>query len=170
MTVKFIGAILVIISCGGFGFMIAATHRKEVRTLRTLIAALDFMDCELRYRMTPLPELCRVTASANHGIVKDIFLSLAMELDNQISPDVEKCMQAAIQKTKDTPMLTQKALRLLGASLGHFDLEGQLKGLDSVRNESRRILEGYTLNQEVRLRSYQTLGLCAGAALAILLI
>ena len=62
------------------------------------------------------------------------------------------------------------ALILLGRWLGRFDLDGQLKGLDAVRQECRRHLEELNNNREVRLRSYQTLGLCAGAAIAILFI
>lgn len=170
MTIKLFGAILVILSCGGFGFLIASAHRIEVKTLRQFIYALDFMECELKYRMTPLPELCRQAAAASHGTVKRVLNLLASELDHQISPDVDRCMSAAIQQVKELPKLTREAMELLGRSLGRFDVDGQLKGLAAVRSESKRILDTYTKNQDVRLRSYQTLGLCAGAAMAILFI
>jgi len=49
-------------------------------------------------------------------------------------------------------------------------MEGQLKGLESVRQECRRQVETLSYNRDARLRSYQTLGLCAGAALAILFV
>jgi hypothetical protein len=61
-------------------------------------------------------------------------------------------------------------LRELGQSLGRFDLNGQLLGIAAVRNTCRSKLQQFEKNKEVRLRSYQTLGLCAGAALAILFI
>ena len=170
MTLKFFGAILVIIGCGGLGFLIAATHRREVKTLRRLISALDYMECELQYRMTSLPELCRQTAAMLDGTLKTVFATLATELDNQISPNVTLCMQAVLHNNGQLPKLTADALRKLGNTLGHFDLEGQLKGLDSVRTESRQILDNYSENQDIRLRSYQTLGICAGAAIAILFI
>ena len=59
--------------------------------------------------------------------------------------------------------------RNLGSSLGRFDLSGQLKGLQSVRGECLRELESLEKNQPERLKSYQTLGMCAGAALVIIL-
>lgn len=161
---------MVVVGCGGLGFLIAAAHRREVKTLRQLISALDYMECELQYRMTSLPELCRQAAQMLCGPLKTVFSSLAAELDNQISPNVERCMQAVLYHAKDLPKLTAEALSKLGSSLGHFDLEGQLKGLEAVRSESRRILDNYSKNQDVRLRSYQTLGICAGAAIAILFI
>ena len=54
--------------------------------------------------------------------------------------------------------------------IGRFDLEGQLQGLESVRVYCRDQLDNLAKDRDVRLRSYQTLGLCAGAALAILFV
>lgn len=170
MTIKIMGAILIIAGCGSFGFMITATHRKEVATLRSLIAALDIMECELQYRLTPLPDLCRRTAESSSGIVKDMLFALSTELNAQVSPDVEKCVLAVLDNVKDIPTLTVQAFQLLGKSLGRFDLDGQLKGIEMVRSESKRLLDVHTNNQENRLRCYQALGICAGAAMAILFI
>lgn len=167
---KWIGGILVILGCGGFGFSIAAAHRKEEQCLRQLIAALDFMQCELQYRLTPLPELCRLTANQSRGSIRSLFASLATELEDQISPDAGICMRGALSKVRELPKLTCRAAEDLGSSLGRFDLEGQLRGLEAVRQSCRRNLEELTNNRDVRLRSYQTLALCAGAALAILFI
>lgn len=170
MTIKLIGALLVIAGCGWVGFRIAAAQRREEKTLRQLIAVLDYMECELQYRLTPLPTLCRQAAAECSGTLCQAFLTLAIELEDQIAPDVELCVRAALNKTSDMPRLTRDALDLLGRSLGRFDIEGQLVGLEGVRQECRRNLEGLTQNRDVRLRSYQTLGLCAGAALVILFI
>lgn len=170
MTIKVLGAIFIIAGCGSFGFMVAATHRKETATLRSLITALDIMECELQYRLTPLPELCRRTAESSSGIVKHMLSSLSAELNAQVAPDVEKCVLAVLEKVKDIPALTVQAFQLLGKSLGQFDLEGQLRGIEMVRSESKRLLDGHTRNQDNRIRCYQALGICAGAAMAILFI
>lgn len=170
MSFKILGAVLVIASCGGFGFLAVAAHKREERSLRQMITALEYMRCELKYHLTPLPELCRQAASQSGGAVRAVFLSLAAELENQISPDVERCMRAALCKVKDIPKLTYDAMVQLGRSLGRFDVDGQLLGLEAARQTCSRGIESLSQNREVRLRSYQTLGLCAGAALAILFI
>ena len=64
----------------------------------------------------------------------------------------------------------RRPLRLLGQTLGRFDLPGQLKGIKAVQESCRRELARLERNRDARLRSYQTLGLCAGAALVILLV
>lgn len=167
---KLLGAIFVFAGCGGLGFKIASDHRREEKTLRSLIALLDYMGCELQYKMTPLPELCRQTAAQCCGCLRTVFMHLAMELEDQIAPDVERCMTAAICKTKDIPKSTLEGLELLGRSMGRYDVDGQLKALETVRDACRHILEKLSSNQDSRIRSYQTLGLCAGAAMAILFI
>lgn len=170
MNYKWIGAMLIIFSCGSFGIRIARTHKKEEGALRQLIGALDLMECELQYHLTPLPELCRQAGLESSGSVRQVLVSLAEELDAQIAPEVSSCMQAALRTAGDIPAITDRMFAQLGQSLGRFDLPGQLKGLEAVRNACRHALAELTNNKDQRLRSYQTLGFCAGAALAILMV
>ncbi len=167
---KWIGAVLVIAVCGWFGFACAAAHRAEEKSLRQLISILDYIECELQYHLTALPELCRQASSEGSGVIHRLFSTLAKELEDQVAPDVSSCMNAAIARTKDIPSLSKAALISLGQSMGKFDLAGQLNGLEAVRGHCRSELDGLMRNREPRLRSYQTLGVCTGAALVILFI
>ncbi len=170
MILKLIGAVLVLAGCGGIGFRIAANHRFEEKNLRQLIGILDYMECELQYRLTPLPELCRQASKEFSGMLGEVFWELSVEMEAQISPDLATCMSAAVEKAAKLSPLAREQLLLLGKSVGRFDMEGQLKGLEAVRHECRRQIEALSVNRDSRLRSYQTLGLCAGAALAILFV
>ena len=167
---KWLGVILLVAGCGSVGFQLAATHIKEERSLRQLTALLDYMSCELQFHLPALPELCRKTAGQTSGALERFFVTLAGELDAQLSPDVERCIEAALQHTGNLPEKTASMFQLLGKTLGRFDLEGQVRGLEAVRQECRRSLKELEQNRGNRLRSYQTLGLCAGAAMAILLL
>lgn len=170
MTLKIIGAFLIIICCGGVGFCTAAAYRKEVANLRQLMGALEYMANDLQYRMTPLPDLCRNTALICSDCIKNVMLSLCDELEGQLSPDVQSCMFAVLQRFPDISKRIRKALNLLGSSLGRFDVDGQIRSINSVIDYIKTDLVSLQNNQAVRVRSYQTLGLCAGAALAILLV
>lgn len=170
MTVKILGIILIVIGCSGVGFGMAANYRMEEKSLRQLVGILDYMECELQFRLTTLPDLCRNTVREFNGIPGKILYELSTEMESQISPDVSCCMQSVLNRNKRIPPITFGVLEQLGTSIGRFDLEGQIKGLESVRNECKRNIEELSKNKDVRLRSYQTLGICAGAALAILLI
>ena len=48
MSIKWIGAILIICSCGLVGFKISKAYRMEEQNLRQLLGALDYMVCELQ--------------------------------------------------------------------------------------------------------------------------
>ena len=170
MSIKWIGALLVIAGCSGVGFTMAAAYKREEWALRNLLGALDYMACELQFHLTPLPQLCRQAGQECRGSVGAVLRDLATELESQIAPDAPSCMYAAISHTPNLPQGAEDALTLLGRGLGRFDLEGQLQGLEQVRSHCRRKLEAMTADREQRIRGYQTLGVCAGAALAILFV
>lgn len=170
MTIKILGAIMVFLTCGWTGYRVASFQRKEERGLRQLLSILDYMECELQYRMTPLPELCKQAAGQERGNLGKLFLQLSLELENQVAPDAARCMDAALMKCKRFTTTVTEQLQSLGQSLGRFDLRGQLVGFQAVKESCKTELNKLSHNSDVRLRSYQTLGLCAGAALAILFI
>ena len=170
MILKLMGAVFVVAGCGGIGFHIAANHRFEEKNLRQLIGILDYMECELQYRLTPLPELCKQASKEFSCLLGRVFWELSVEMEAKISSDIEMCMSAAIEKVAKLSPIVREELLLLGKSVGRFDIDGQLKGLEAVRQDCRRRLEALSFNRDTRLRSYQTLGLCAGAALAILFV
>jgi len=170
MSYKWFGAVLIIAGCAGTGFSMAANDRKEEAMLHQMLSAIGYMKSELQYRLTPLPLLCRMTAKQASGPVRKLFDSLASELEQQILPEAPDCMRAALALVPDLPGSLRSVCRELGTSLGQLDLNGQLQGLDNARELCLRKRKHMEHNREQRLRSYQTLGLCAGAALAILLI
>ena len=169
MPMKFAGAMLVILGCGGFGFSMAAAYRHEEKQLRQLRDILQFFYCELQFRMTPLPELCRLAGKQNSGTVAGVFTKLANVLECRFQPDAASCMASIISGGDVTPCV-RELLNQFGQTLGCFDLKGQLLGIEEVRSQCAAALDQLALGREDRLRSYQTLGLCAGAALVILFV
>lgn len=170
MMYKIVGIALVIFACGGVGFKAAADHKRQVRQLKEVIASVQFMKYELAYRYTPLPELCRKVATTTTGHIQRFYFKLSDVLQSQICPDTRSCCSYSIAQTKGLPPAVCDTLMTMAATLGQFDLQGQLDGLDLAIAHGENLLQKLTFEQDNRLRSYQTLGLCAGAALAILLV
>ena len=119
--------------------------------------------------MTPLPDLCLIAADSVNGIMREVFTALSLELNQQISPNVSLCMHNVLS-THSTPMQANILLEKLGKNLGRFDYNGQLKGITAIYHEANNKLTSLVNNQEARIRSYRTFGLCAGLAIVILLI
>lgn len=170
MGYRWIGAILIVGSCSCCGFSISAGQRREERLLCQLLRILQMMESELRYRLTPLPDLCHMAAQESRGILRTVFRNLHDELTSRKLPDAGSCMSAALSRSGEIPVRTRRILGQLGNTLGRFDLEGQLQGIQAAYKRCETNLLRIQENRNERLRSYQTLGICAGTALAIILI
>ena len=165
--IRLIGACCIVTGCGGFGFAMAAASRREEAQLRLLLGTLEFMSCELSYRHTPLPVLCRSGAGTERGAVPGFFRELAAELEKQTAPDVQTGVERVLA-SMDMPKGVRAILEDLGTTLGRFDLPGQMRGLERAIRSTEDALGRLREGAAERRRSWQTLGLCAGAALAIL--
>ncbi len=170
MTYKWIGAAMIIAGCGGFGLRLAAAACLEERRLSQIMQLLRRMQSQLQYQLTPLPELCSQCGRDVGGPVGRVLQSLGKELESRMYPDVYSCMRAALQADQELSPACRRLLVQLGRELGRFDLTGQLQGLQAVSAACREQRQRLRQDQQVRLRSYRTLSLCAGAALAILLV
>ena len=170
MTAKLLGAMMILLGCGGYGCYMAACHIRQTRMLEDLCGVLRVILWELQYKQTPLPELCRLAASEAKSSLRGVFEDLASELDRQVAPNVSKCMLAALADHRALPPVVQGLLRELGTSMGRFDLKGQLEALEAVSASCGTSLETLRSGQDVRLRTYRTLGICCGAAIVILFI
>lgn len=165
---KFLGAIFIIAGCSGVGFSMCRSHRRLEQEMQQLAKCLDWMVWELNYRMPVLSLLCRDAADTAGGTVRQVLQALAEELDAQLTPDAAVCMEAAVANVPRLHPMIKAHFLSLGKSLGRFDLQGQIAGLEAEAALCRRELENLSRNRELRLRNYQTLGVCAGVALVIL--
>lgn len=169
MYIKWIGALMVVLGCGGYGILLAMNHRREVAALRQLVQGIDVMIWELEYRLTPLPDLCRLGAESAAGAVRTCLAAIAAALDEQVSPDVGICVTHALKKVPAIPKYAASQIQALGQTLGRFDLSGQVTALHQCKQACLGQLEVLEHHQPQRLRSYKTIGFCAGVALAIIL-
>lgn len=170
MIVRLIGACFIILGCGGFGVVLSRNAKNEINALQNFLFAIEYMECELKYRMTPLPNLCLGAASISKGIIRVIFGSLGKKLMQNISPNVSECMNSVLKCNTNIPPKLYSLLINLGERLGKFDLDGQVHVLTSIHELASIELKRCQQGNDIRSRSYKTIALCAGAAMVILLI
>ncbi len=168
MSIKWIGALLVIAACGAMGIKMSMAYIKQERQLEQLLASMHYIKCELQYRLTPLSQVVYQCSVQTTGALRSFYQNLQKELDTQISPNAQYCMRSALTKSNDLFPSTAAVLRRLGETLGAFDLDGQLIGIEEASAFCRETIDNMKKNRTDRIRNYQTLGLCAGAALVIL--
>ena len=168
MSYKWIGAILIVAGCVGTGLSTVVTHKREEGFLKQLQNLLEFMECELQYRLTPLPQLCRMCAKEVTGVLNTVLMNLSRELEWQAAADVTGCMAAALRRSSELSPRMRRLLMALGQTLGRFDLPGQLAGLESLKASCASELKRMQLRSETDVKSSRTVWFCAGIALVIL--
>lgn len=167
MYLKILGAALILLSCGGYGFSLANAHRAEERALNAAICAMEDMIRQLSFQLTPMPQLLRNAGKVAGGRVGAVFVALSKILEENSCADPYDAMQMVLSRQK-LPPRTAKNLSQFGISLGRFSLSGQVSSLKGAIAYCKRDLDSLSLDRDSRLRSYRTLGLCTGAALVIL--
>lgn len=170
MMIRWIGAICIVAGSGFIGLFYILEHFKTTRMIRQLVIATKYIERELRYRQLAVPELLLNTADYCGGILKQLFTKLVDRINMQQDFDISASMDIIIQDQSFLPEPVKELLRIWSKGFGHFDLQGQLEGLEEFSVECKSRLETLTQEQGVKMRSYQTLALCTGAAVAILLI
>lgn len=172
MQLKLVGAVLIFFVCSGFGFYLAEKDRQDVNCLRHLIYSLDYMGNELQYHMTPLPQLMRQTAAqCHHKKLSQIFLLFSHQLEDKYCSDFFVCTNSVIKQCKfSLPRRSCCILNELCRTMGRFDLEGQINSIMSVKASCMNEYDALRTDLSTRIRSYRTLGICAGVAIIIMFI
>ncbi len=164
------GALCIAVGCGAFGFHLAANDRKKGLLLQQLEKLLEWMECELQWQASSLPQLFQSAASHTSGPISRFSATVAQQLKLCIFADASDCVQTVLTQFPLFCEPVRELLVELGNSLGQLDLDGQLRQLGAVKARCQALWKKHYENQDQRVRSYQTLGLCAGFALAILLL
>lgn len=170
MTLKIAGAILVVLASAGFGFCMSAHRRREIRLIRDILRALVYMESELRYKLASLPELFEKTAVITQGTIGKLLNTIARSMEQQADTDISSLVNNALDHCIDLPESCYSLITQLGKTLGCFGLEGQASELQVLQEQCKQLLEKKTTERDKYVRCYETLGICCGAALVIILL
>ena len=165
---KLLGTVCILGACGFCGFSMAAGLDRREQELKALADAIDLIPCEIACRGSALPELCPVVARAFPGTVGQAFSALGLALRQPDPGPLLPLLAAGIPREMGPEC--RAALCALGRSLGAYDLDSQLSALDSAGADCLQRLEQLRQGKAQRMKCYRALGLCGGAALAILLL
>ena len=168
--IRLLGALLLFV-CGGYcGHLLCRNYRHQEKLLTDLQYILGWMEDQLNFRRSPLPQLLEDGAKLTDGQLQNVLITVQKLLEEKIYPDCRSCMDLALREQDQLPSNVRAILEELGCTLGYFDLQGQLNRIAWVKGECEKQLKRITEEKQGKLKTYQTLGLCAGAMLAVLLI
>ena len=168
---NWIGAILVLAGGTGAGLRAANELGRRSDVLSAFLAALDQLEAELCFRLTPMPELLARLADGTDGEVSRFFARCQNGLHTLGETSFSAVWNRALAE-ENLPLAAEDRLLLeqLGAVLGQYDLEGQRGAIESIRSRLGHCLESARERHRSIGRVYRALGACAGLRCVLLLI
>ena len=164
------GAVLLAAGPALAGFCAAARLGRRPRVLRELAGALEQMEREVAFRLTPLPELFAGLAAEHSGAVGAVFSACAAGTEGLERRSMGQVWRRALEEAGlDLDARSARVLEELGDVLGRYDAEGLRAALCGAAEELRAAAGQAERELEQKGRMERVLGLTAGAMLAILL-
>ncbi len=167
--IRLVGAAMIILGAGSFGVAKTAQFYRQQRQLRAFLNALEILQCELDYTLYPLPKLCRITAERCERVCADFLRRYADSLDGGACRSAAAREALIAVKCVLPPDACIAVLELFSA-LGRYDLEGETNLLKLTQYRLKAALERGETEKRPMVKGYAVLGLCTGAAVAILLV
>lgn len=168
---KLMGALCVMAGALSWGFGATRELRQRVETLEGLREGLCYLDQELNFCLTALPELLKRLGREKRGTAGDFFQAVYTQLQKAPEGGLRSSWRLAM--TKCLSILRREERQVLmevGQALGRYDAQTQCKALA----RAIRQLEGYRQSareEAQRLgRVYATLSIAGGAALVLVLL
>ncbi len=169
--VKALGALLVVCCCTLLGLVTAGRSSQRLRSLGSLLAALDQMKAELEALLPPLPDLLGSLRLRSEQPAAEFFSQVIWLTEKKRLPFRDAWEQAA-QETEALCLRPEetKALSSLGAVLGRYDAETQCAAVERTRQRLALFRELEEKDRARKNRLSTALGAGAGITLAILLL
>ncbi len=166
---RIIGVLFVVCGAAGAGAATALGVRFSLNAARQLCSALERMKNEIDYCRTPLPALMELL-SKDPGPLSPLFAQMAGQLALRQEASVNAIVRKSLAAVPALPGPVRQILLDLAPGLGRYDVDGQLRAIDLASAQARALFEQYRAEQRGRIRSCCTLGLCAGLAIAIMVL
>lgn len=167
---KVIGAALVMAGTVGLGWRGVERLGERVEALRGLQGAVAYLEEELAFRFTPLPQLLEQLSQNRQGAVGAFFGNVRKKMERGDIP-LRQGWRQAVEET--LPMLKdeeQKTVAELGEVLGQYDAQTQVQ---TLKLTGERLAGSYMTAQEERSRLgkvYLALGVAGGLVTVLALI
>ena len=168
---KIVGSLMLLCGCTGIGLQQVKKMDKRVRTIQSMLCALDVMERELSFRVPLLEEMLLAAARSTEGTTREFFSFCRNELNKNRDKSFAEIWSRA---TGEQLVFLKKSdldlILALGDILGRYDCEGQQLAIGRVRSALEQVLSTALAERNSRGKVYRVLGTTVGALLVILLL
>ena len=169
--IRWFGFILIVTGAAASGSLLAAGVRRSVRQCTAMQNALAFMKAEIEFHLTPLDQISMQMASMLPQPLSLVFRSVSRDIRRMPGVLPGSLMRRAlnVHRNKITPELS-KILADLFELLGKQDVLAQVRAAELAEARLKQEIHRIEAEKKDRCRTYRTIGICAGLAVAVILI
>ncbi|MCK8826639.1 stage III sporulation protein SpoIIIAB [Natroniella acetigena] len=167
---KLIGASLIIMGSGAIGFVVAKQFILRVKELQELQTALQMLETEISYGLTPLPQaFAKITTSLSTSVA-ELFLVAQEELES--GSTAQQAWQKAIDESFAETALIESdkdVLVSVGYNLGQSASQDQQKYLSLAQHKLTNLYQQAVEEKEQKVKLWRYLGVLLGLFVVILI-
>ena len=172
VLIKILGALMLIGGAAVIGLRAVENLDNRVRLYSALIHALDLMQAEIFFRLTPLPELMEQLSRQIEPPVsllfQDCFEHMRKKGSGSFSLIWEGTLRRSIGRELSSSALT--SLCELGGILGRYDAQTQSNAILHAAKRMESCYESAQREKDRQSRVYGILGVISGLAAVIILL
>ncbi len=170
---KIIGAVFIIAGCLGMAMSANNNWKRQYLELRELMECIQMLNGQVRYVMSPLPEIFLEIERRRKSRLGELFGQVGREMKRREGETLADIWNRVLRENRQCFALNKEdwdGFLNLGKGLGYLDAEMQKKHLEGYINQlAQRLPEARGAWKE-REKVIRSLGLVSGAMLLLILI
>lgn len=170
---KLVGIIVVLCGTTALGIYKSCQYMSRFRNLNEIKKAFLYIQGEVRYRNTPMPETLEEAAFKIKGPIGSFFRHVSGRLDEKKGLDFKEVWERCLLEDVSGEVLEREAreeLAGMGSQLGCLDRQMQEKAIDYFLDRWEYIIEKRQSEKSNRLRLYYVCGIMGGLLMVIILV
>lgn len=171
--IKVTGALVIIFSCTYIGINISNKYRQRVKELLEIKRIVGIMLGEIRYSLTPIPNIFQIMIDKTDGVFKKYFIVMDAEVSDYSGLALKDIWNNNLKILKDNTCLNSNDIELfsmLGNNLGFLDKQMQIDTINLyIEQLSDQIIESKAALKD-KTRLFSSLGVLGGILIVIVLI
>lgn len=171
--IRVFGAVLLSVSCAGLGLLESLRLKKRVDQLRVLIRIASFLEGEIAFARTTLPEALRAVGGRTAAPFSEFLSELARQLETSSGKTFgELLRQSVAVHLKGTELCREDLEDFCEAAvhLGYLDGKMQVHILETYQKEQEQKVLRLMGELPAKQKLFQSLGILGGIFLVILLL
>lgn len=170
---KIFGLLLILGGATGIGVLYGEMMRNRIEQLKDIYKSVLFMENEISYLYTPLPEVFELLGNKASEPFKSIYSRISELLVKREVDEVSIAFQKAINENRDKLYLNDEDIKLIKdfmKNIGEGDVEREVSIMKYTKEVIRKKIEDVEKDNYIKIKLYRTMGFSIGAVIAIIFI